>query len=197
MEKKSLQRERTKCYFIDAAKEIIKTKGLAQASARNVADLAGYSYATIYNYFSDLNDLLWYVTVDLIEEMSENLRPYIVGADPIGRLKLGYREYVRYYLDRPEVYHFLFHAQIGQPSAEVEPRLKTNRIGEQQDLVLRDCITQGLISSADAPILAQLLVTVIHGLLSMHFTSYQQLSEAELFQALDYHFDFILQRLTK
>lgn len=196
MDKKSLQRERTKRYFIDAAKQIIKTKGLAQISARNVAELAGYSYATIYNYFSDLNDLLWYVTVDLIEEMAEMLRPiYQAGADPAWLLKQGYRDYASYYLAHPEVYHFLFHAQIGQPSAEVEPMLKMNQIGEQQERVLRDCVAQGLISPEDAPILAQLLVTIVHGLLSMHFSSYQQLSQTELFLALEQNIDFILQRI--
>lgn len=198
MDKKSRQRERVKRYFIDAAKEIINSSGLAAVSARSVADQAGYSSATIYNYFADLNDLLWQVTVELIQEMADTLRPvYQPGSDPIHMLKQGYHRYVSYYLERTEIYHFLFHARIGQPSAEVEAQLQMNLIGEQQERVLRDCVAQGIVKATDAPLIAPLLVTLVHGLLSMHFTSYQQLSAPELLDALDRNIDFVLARVAQ
>ena len=45
-------------YFIQAAKEILKGEGLESMSVRNIADQAGYSYATLYNYFKDVKDLI-------------------------------------------------------------------------------------------------------------------------------------------
>jgi AcrR family transcriptional regulator len=39
-------------YFILAAKEIISIEGVNHVSVRKVPKKAGYSYATIYNYFS-------------------------------------------------------------------------------------------------------------------------------------------------
>ena len=59
MEKKEIQEQRMRQYFIDAAKEIIKGEGLKCISTRNVSDRAGYSYATMYNYFKNINDLIY------------------------------------------------------------------------------------------------------------------------------------------
>ena len=49
-----IQEERIRKYFIDAAKELIRGEGLSVVTARNVAERAGYSYATLYNYFKDI-----------------------------------------------------------------------------------------------------------------------------------------------
>lgn len=195
-DKKALQRERTRRYFIDAAKELVKTQGLEQVSVRNVADLAGYSYATIYNYFSDLNALLWYVTVDLIEEMAARLGAIpLTGDDPVQWLKQGYHDYVRYYLESPAVFRFLFHSQIGAPPPEVTPLLELNQIGLQQVRVLQEFVVRQLLTAEDVPLVAQTLVAVVHGLLLMHFASSPRISESEMFAALDLEIDFVLQRL--
>ena len=53
MEKKEIQEQRMRGYFIQATKEIIKGEGIKSVSVRNIADRAGYSYATLYNYFKD------------------------------------------------------------------------------------------------------------------------------------------------
>ena len=53
MERKKIQEERIRGYFIQATKEILKGEGLSALSVRNIADRAGYSYATLYNYFKE------------------------------------------------------------------------------------------------------------------------------------------------
>ena len=58
MDKKSILEQRMKGYFIQAAMEILRGEGIKDLSVRNVAEKAGYSYATLYNYFKDLNELL-------------------------------------------------------------------------------------------------------------------------------------------
>ena len=55
MKNKIIQEQRIKGYVIQAAKEILKGEGLKSISVRNIADQAGYSYATLYNYFKDIN----------------------------------------------------------------------------------------------------------------------------------------------
>ena len=59
MKNKELQEKRMKGYFIQATKDILKGEGLKGISVRNIADQAGYSYATLYNYFKDINDLVF------------------------------------------------------------------------------------------------------------------------------------------
>ncbi len=59
MKNKEVQELRMKNYFIQATKEILKGEGLQAVSVRNVADKAGYSYATLYNYFKDITELIF------------------------------------------------------------------------------------------------------------------------------------------
>ena len=44
-----LQKTRNKQYFIDAAKSVVITDGVTNVTVRKVAEIAGFSYATIYN----------------------------------------------------------------------------------------------------------------------------------------------------
>jgi len=54
-----IQQDRIKNDFIDAAVAIIKNDGSENPSARRIAKGAGYSYATMYNYFKDIDDLIF------------------------------------------------------------------------------------------------------------------------------------------
>ena len=54
MKNKDVQEMRMKNYFIQATKEILKSEGIKHVSVRSVADRAGYSYTTMYNYFKEI-----------------------------------------------------------------------------------------------------------------------------------------------
>ena len=54
MRNRQIQEERIKTYFLDSAKNLLRAEGLKGVSVRNVAYRAGYSYATLYNYFKDI-----------------------------------------------------------------------------------------------------------------------------------------------
>lgn len=68
---KQIQEERMKRYFIDACKSIIRGEGVHSVSARTVAEAAGFSYATLYNYFGDMKDLLSICVQEFISEAEE------------------------------------------------------------------------------------------------------------------------------
>jgi DNA-binding transcriptional regulator YbjK len=65
---KELQEKRMRGYFIDAAKETLKGEGLKAVNVRTVAERAGYSFATMYNYFKDLNELIFICVKDFMSE---------------------------------------------------------------------------------------------------------------------------------
>src|SRR5512133_1434274 len=68
MKNKEIQEQRMRGYFIQAAKEILKGEGLRSLNVRHIADKAGYSYATLYNYFEDVNELTFLCVNDFYEE---------------------------------------------------------------------------------------------------------------------------------
>ncbi|MDN5304160.1 MAG: hypothetical protein PWP46_1042 [Fusobacteriaceae bacterium] len=72
-EKKEIQKQRIKRYFIDATKDLLREEGLNSISTKKIGDRAGYSYATIYNYFSNFNELICISLEELANEMKEIL----------------------------------------------------------------------------------------------------------------------------
>lgn len=68
MERKEIQEQRMRGYFIDATREMLKGEGLKSVNVRAVAERAGYSYATLYNYFKDIKELIFICVKDFQEE---------------------------------------------------------------------------------------------------------------------------------
>lgn len=58
MDRKEIKKERTRRYFLDAAKDIIKAEGVANLTTKKIGEKAAYSYASIYNYFENFNELV-------------------------------------------------------------------------------------------------------------------------------------------
>lgn len=68
---KELKRLRVRRHFLDAAKTLILTDGLDQLSTKRIGEMAGYSYATIYNYFENYNELVCEAVEELALECGE------------------------------------------------------------------------------------------------------------------------------
>jgi len=78
MTKKEIQRLRTMKYFIDAANSIIEEEGIEKVTIRKVADIAGYNSATIYNYFENLDHLMFYCSMKYLKNYAFRLPKELV-----------------------------------------------------------------------------------------------------------------------
>lgn len=109
MEKKELQEQRVRSYFIDATKQMIKGEGIKSVSARAVSEYAGYSYATLYNYFKDLKELIFICVVDFVQEIREyvasNVKIEVTGIDSLTKRTVAYTNYFVQYIG---IYDLLF-----------------------------------------------------------------------------------------
>lgn len=70
---KEIQKKRMTGYFINSAKELIVEEGLHNINTKKIGDKAGYSYATIYNYFENYNELICICIEGFSLEMKEYL----------------------------------------------------------------------------------------------------------------------------
>ncbi len=109
MEKKELQEERMKSYFIRAAKEIIKGEGIRAVSVRNIADRAGYSYATLYNYFKDVKDLIFICIKDFQDEcrlyVESEVKNFSQGKE---KLKATIKAFMKYFIQYPGIFELFY-----------------------------------------------------------------------------------------
>lgn len=108
-----MQQQRMKGYFIQATKEIIKGEGLKSISVRNIADKAGYSYATLYNYFKDLNELLFYCISDFQQECNEFVynqnKNKENGIKKINGIVLAY---IHFFIQYPSIFDLFYLTKI-------------------------------------------------------------------------------------
>ncbi len=107
--KKDIQNQRMRQYFIDATKEILKSEGMRAVNVRNIAERAGYSYATLYNYFDDLKDLVFYCVKDFQTEIeqfvAELANKNVKGKAKLKELSLAF---TNYFVQYPGIFELFF-----------------------------------------------------------------------------------------
>lgn len=107
--KKKLQKYRTMSYFIEAGIEIIKQEGLSSLSIRKAADKAGYNSATLYHYFSGLDELAYFSCMKFVDEYAKNLPDYLEKADrPVEKYLKVWECFCVHSFYHPDVFRFLF-----------------------------------------------------------------------------------------
>ena len=125
MNNKEIQEQRMKGYFMQATKELIKGEGLKSLNVRNIAQQAGYSFATLYNYFKDVKELIFLCVNDFQEESAAEISQKVDGI-PRGQAKIKAitKAYIGYFVQYPSVFNLFFIEKLGdigqkQPTANL------------------------------------------------------------------------------
>lgn len=164
MDNKEIQRQRMMKYFIDAAKEIIKKEGVKGLTVRKVGDKAGYSYATIYNYFNDLNTLLIYCVLDFLEDCYRYILNYKNEDEDCEQQIITYASaYLRYFAENPDMFQLIFLEDLGQIPKELMKDANQPSVGKLLREKLAECADEGFIARDDIELLQNLIGSSIHG----------------------------------
>ncbi|MFH1050300.1 MAG: TetR/AcrR family transcriptional regulator [bacterium] len=113
MVQNQIKEDRMKSYFIESAKQIIKSEGIRALSVRSVSKKAGYSFATLYNYFENLRDLVFFCIKDFLVEAKE----FIVSEkhtskSGIMRIQSLSTAYCKYFVQYPDIFSLLYSEQM-------------------------------------------------------------------------------------
>lgn len=164
MGKKEIQRKRMMTYFIDAAKEIIKEEGVKGLTARKVGDKAGYSYATIYNYFDDLSTLLTYCVFDFLEDCYKYLLEYKNSQlDSREQILTYILAYFEYFIKNPDVFHLIFIEELGKPPKDLVKEHPQPSVSILLREAIDQCAKEGYIEEENVDLLGELITSSIHG----------------------------------
>ena len=118
-----LRRDREKAdtrqRILEAARELFTREGYAQTSMRRIADQIGYTATAIYHHFQDKDSLLNELCAVDFRALGEALRQMDETIpDPITRLRLMGQNYVRFALDHPQQFRFMFLVERPIPGPE-------------------------------------------------------------------------------
>ena len=102
------QQEDLRAKILDAARELFVTEGVEAVSMRKVADKIGYSATTLYNYFEDKEALLYALCDADFGTLQELFKKIGKIVDPIERLRKLGQTYIKFALEYPSHYRFMF-----------------------------------------------------------------------------------------
>lgn len=192
-DKKNLKRQRIKTYFLEAAREIIISEGYEKVSTRKVADMAGFSNATIYNYFKDLNHMMREVKESMIVELFENLQKKMHRSTyDLEELKSGLRIYVEYYFENPNIFKFFYFNSFGIPDYNIKASENGIDYGSIWSEAFKGLLQEGQMQTKDIDVAAKTLIYAIHGLITLCFSNYGDLTEERVYEELNRMVNYIL-----
>jgi AcrR family transcriptional regulator len=185
-----------KSFFINAGYDILLNEDLDNLTVRNIAKKAGYSYATIYNYFKDNNELMWSIGFKAVLEIADHLSKYYKAnknekkGDEL--LKSTYKKYISYFLENKNVYQFIFFKQFNDISLD-EKNSPPVLFNLQQEM-MEKCVDEGFLKLKDINLVGDLLTNSINGVLSLYFSGKENITEKDLYIKVDRYIDFLLKK---
>lgn len=186
MTKKDVQRKRIMTYFINAANKIIEDEGIEKVTIRKVADIAGYNSATIYNYFENLDHLVFFAAMKHIKDYALALPGYLKDANnALDRFLNIWKCFCHYSFKNPEIYYAIFFANLHKDLENyvveyyelfpeelnnkldgVSTMLLKHNIYERGMTVIEECVKEGYIRKEDAETLNEMGTLLYEGILS-------------------------------
>lgn len=185
MDNKKIRRKRTMSYFINAADEIIDEKGIESVTLREVAKRAGYNSATIYNYFENLDHLIFYAAMLHIKDYSLALNTYLSDAEnAMDRFLKIWECFCDFAYDSPEIYNAIFFPNLDKEMDHyvkeyyeffpedlfkhddvVSTMLLKSDITDRSMTILLDCVNEGYILMDDVNKINDMTLLIFEGTL--------------------------------
>lgn len=164
---RELQESRMRGYFIEAARETLKGEGLRAVNVRTVSERAGFSYATLYNYFKDLNELIFFCVQDFMNECEAYVNERSAAETPgKSRLIRKMKSFIEYFTQYQGVFELFYTERMNDrgnslPAAAMIYEF-TDRISNEDIAILKQ---SGLLTDASADLVQLNLRNSIAGLL--------------------------------
>jgi AcrR family transcriptional regulator len=196
MGRKEIQEQRMKDYFIQATKEILKAEGIGAVSVRSIAEKAGYSFATLYNYFKDVKDLVFFCVKDFQKECEDYIESKMGKAGRgEAKIKAIALAYVEYFVQYPGVFELFF---IEKMSAIGSNKASADSIVSFLDHLCKDelkyCIDEGIYTRKEAEALMAELKALTTGALVIYLNRNYPETHGDFIKRINQQLDRITKR---
>ncbi|KXB64443.1 transcriptional regulator, TetR family [Parvimonas sp. KA00067] len=185
LDKKMIQKTRMVKYFVDATIDIIEKDGYESVTIRKVADIAGYNSATIYNYFDNLEHLLFFASMHYLREYIDGIPSYIKSAkDSRDVYLLVWQCYIDCAFRKPEIYYTIFFSNLKQDLEQyvesyysyfpldvkkypkvVREMLLSKSIKTRSFNLMQACVEEKIVSKDRAEMIDSLIICVFESML--------------------------------
>ena len=168
------EKAETRALILAAARELFTHKGYEQTTMRAVAERIGYTATAIYHHFADKHALMLELCTVDFRALHAALFSIAQVADPVDRMRLMGIGYVRFAIEHPEQFRFMFLVERPQPGPDDVAHLDP---GEDPYLFLRKAVADAIDARRfrkqfdDPDQVAQILWGTVHGIATIHVTT--------------------------
>jgi len=167
---------------IVAAIEIVREVGTTKFTARNVAKKIGYTPGTLYNLFSNLDELAARVNQRSLDALSAKFSALADKKSPGAQLKGIARAYLSFYIKEPRLWELLFAYPISN-----KPGWYAKCIANAFEQIAKSLESYG-IRRSEARREAKILWATLHGLCSLHHAEKLDVGERDSLNSLSNRF---------
>lgn len=205
--RRELQTARMWRYFLDAASELITEKGLNSITIREIADRAGYTSSTVYNYFKDLSHLKFFAVMRFTYDYVQALPQYMEkGDNTVEKWLYSWECFCLYSFKNPDIYSLLYIEKLGMKpdevmqnyykvfandlvglSDDVQDILRHHSISKRSAMYIQTAIDEGFMNEEDVEYLADTTMLIWNAMITNYINMRNDYSEAEVIaRTMDY-----------
>ncbi|CAN5506786.1 TetR/AcrR family transcriptional regulator [soil metagenome] len=173
--RRATRREDVRHDILQAARELVESRGARALTMRAVAKAVGYSPGAIYEYFDSKRDILEAMYFQGTQGLEGRTRQVLEAAGPnataIDRVAMAGRAYRSFALDHPDLYLLIFSVphsggtalpHQGEPSGDAS-------FGSLVSM-LREAIERGEVVGGNPERMAAALWAFVHGFVMLEIT---------------------------
>ena len=169
-ERKEREKEDVRRKILEAAHDLFETRGYENVTMRAVADAIEYSPTTIYHHFANKDALVEALCFADFEKLSQAMGDRPLPENPIDRIRTLGHAYATFAVANPNHYRFMFMtAGDWKKHANEEDTPPARSYAFLRDAV-ENAMDQGYFEKGDVDLVAQILWSGIHGVVSLIIT---------------------------
>jgi AcrR family transcriptional regulator len=160
---------------------IINKDGYANLSMRKLALRLGFTAKTIYNYYSNKDELYLMVLIKGFQELTEQFRAaYLSSENPVEKMRSAVHAYVRWGIENKHYYNIMFSMDTPKYTDYVGTKMEgvadqQNRIALQVAEIGTSILTEvalynGSISTDEVPYRLLHVWSTLHGMVSLYIS---------------------------
>jgi AcrR family transcriptional regulator len=169
--RRDLEKATTRRLILEAARTMFAREGYDSTTMRGIADRIGYTATAIYHHFTDKHALMLELCANDFREFGAALTSIGGITDPVERIRQMGRNYVRFAVEHPEQFRFMF--LIDRPLPGPDDMIYRDP-GQDAYEFLKRAVVEAMAADRfrpeydDADLLAQMFWAGVHGVATIH-----------------------------
>lgn len=212
LDRKDLKKKRILKIFIEETRKIINEEGLNNVTIRKIAEKTGYNSATIYNYFDNNNQLIFFAALDFLGEYSQTMPAYIAKAkDEVEKFILMWECFCKHSFANPKIYYSIFTEHIGNESKilmenyfkiypkklktidkSLIPMLRNPDLSERASFASKPLVENKILSKKEVEEMDNMITYLYHGLLTLMINKRTNHTPETAFKTISKHIKTIV-----